>query len=395
MDANGLAASETGETEPESVLAHGKIERIGEANAELTFTRGESPPIKEAVAGDSVGEAARSIIERLTTPPEPPSGGAVTIDAVGHRIVHGGARFRAPTVLDEAILQELRDLSALAPLHNPAGVAGIESALRALPGVSQVAVFDTAFHHDLPPVAARYALPAELSDRLGLRRFGFHGISYRYVSDRLAHCLTDSARAARVILCHLGNGASVCAVQGGRSVDTSMGFTPLEGLVMGSRSGDVDPGLLLHLLREEGLTPDQLDDLLNHQSGLLGLSGGKSGDMRDLETASLAGDEAAGLAIECFAYRVRKYIGAYAVALGGPPLTLAFTGGIGEHSASMRARICENLDFLGFAVDTARNQSAPGNEPAAIGAGDGESVWVIPTDEERQIARETFDLLSS
>ena len=314
------------------------------------------------------------------------------IDAVGHRIVHGGARFYEPTRIDAAVLNEIHALTALAPLHNPSGLAGIEAVKQALPDVPNVAVFDTAFHHRLPEVAARYALPSALSERLQLRRYGFHGISYRYVSERLTLLLQDGAQqVTRLIICHLGNGASVCALREGQSIDTSMGFTPLEGLIMGNRSGDVDPGLLLHLLHSAHMTPDQLNDLLNHQSGLLGLSG-KSSDVRDLEKAASTGDPASRLALDCFAYRVRKYIGAYAVALGGID-NLVFTGGIGERSASMRVRICHDLDFLGLYLDPHLNQTATGTEPAAI-SDDARSIWIVPTDEERQIARETFTLLS-
>ena len=221
----------------------------------------------------------------------------------------------------------------------------IEAGLRLLPDAPAVAVFDTAFHRTLPDVAWRYALPAELSERLHLRRYGFHGLSHKYVSERLLHHLGRDPAGTRLITCHLGSGASVCALRDGKSVDTSMGLTPLEGLVMGTRSGDVDPGLLLYLLRTQGMTPDGLDDLLNHQSGLKGLAG--QSDVRELEQAADAGDERATLALDIFAYRVRKYIGAYAAALGGLD-ALAFTGGIGEHSPPMRARICRDLEFLGL-----------------------------------------------
>ena len=358
--------------EPEEVLAGGQVERIGK----------------------SVSGAVQEVL-RLLTKPLGDGQTPITIDAVGHRIVHGGARFFEPVRIDDGVLNEIRALTELAPLHNPSGIAGIEAVKHTLPHVPNVAVFDTAFHHNLPAVAARYALPTALSERLQLRRYGFHGISYRYVSERLALILkSDSqgdASQTRLIVCHLGNGASVCALRNGQSMDTSMGFTPLEGLLMGNRSGDIDPGLVLYLLRGGHKTPDEMDDLLNHQSGLLGLSG-RSGDVRDLEKAVSEGDEASQLALECFAYRVRKYIGAYTAALGGVD-TLAFTGGIGEHSASMRARICQGLSFLGLSIDDERNQNATGQEPVAISSGNDGKVWIVPTDEERQIAREVFALL--
>jgi len=315
------------------------------------------------------------------------------IDAVGHRVVHGGARFSEPTRVTPPMLGELRGLRELDPLHNPTEVALIEAASRLLPDKPGVAVFDTAFHRTLPEVAWRYALPADLSDRLGLRRYGFHGISHRYVSGRLLECLGREAAGTRLITCHLGSGASVCAVRDGQSIDTSMGMTPLEGLVMGTRSGDVDPGLLLYLLRTQGMTAEGLDDLLNHGSGLQGLAG--QSDVRDLEQAASEGEERADLALEIFAYRVRKYLGAYAAALGGLD-AVAFTGGIGEHAPAVRERICRGLGFLGLRLDAGRNAAAAGGEESQIGTDDASvAVWVIPTDEERQIAREVAALLQA
>ncbi len=336
--------------------------------------------------GGGIVEAAREVIETCR---------AQGIDALGHRVVHGGPKFWEPTRMTPEALDTLRTLEPLDPLHNPTEVALIETGLRLLPDAPAVAVFDTAFHHTLPDVASQYALPAELSKRLHLRRYGFHGLSHQYVSGRLLECLGRGPDGTRLIVCHLGSGASACAVRDGKSVDTSMGLTPLEGLVMGTRSGDVDPGLLLYLLRTQPMTPDQLDDLLNHQSGLQGLSGGRSSDVRELEQASDAGDARATLALEIFTYRVRKYIGAYAAALGGLD-ALAFTGGIGEHSPDMRARICRGLEFLGLSLDNAHNTGATGHAPAQVSPADAPiPVWMIPTDEERQIAREVFGLLHS
>ncbi len=313
------------------------------------------------------------------------------IDAVGHRVVQGGSRFSEPTRITPDVLQELHGLEELDPLHNPTEVALIEAAARLLPDAPAVAVFDTAFHRTLPEVAWRYALPSDLADRLGLRRYGFHGISHRYVSGRLLDCLGREAAGTRLITCHLGSGASVCAVRDGQSVDTSMGLTPLEGLVMGTRSGDVDPGLLLYLLRTQDMTAGQLDDLLNHDSGLKGLAG--QNDVRDLEQAAGDGDKRADMALDIFAYRVRKYLGAYAAALGGLD-AVAFTGGIGEHAAGMRARICEGLEFLGLCLDDEHNRAATGGDAARISTEGGTaSIWVIPTDEERQIVHEVAALL--
>jgi acetate kinase len=297
-------------------------------------------------------------------------------------------RRRRPPGRPPEALETLRGLRDLDPLHNPTEVAIIEAGLRLLPGVPTVAVFDTAFHRTLPEIAWRYALPKDLTDRLHLRRYGFHGISYQYVSGRLLTCLQREPEGSRLIVCHLGSGASVCALKDGKSVDTSMGLTPLEGLVMGTRSGDVDPGLLLYLMRTAAMTAETVDDLLNHRSGLLGLSG-RSGDVRALEQAAQSGDASAELALELFAYRVCKYIGAYAAALEGVD-AVAFTGGIGERSPAMRRRICRRLAFLGLQLDQARNANASG-EPTRISAsGAAVQAWVVPTDEERQIARATL-----
>lgn len=316
---------------------------------------------------------------------------ALGVDAIGHRVVHGGPRFIAPTRVTKGVLDGLRNLSALDPLHNPTEVAVMELGMHLLPSIPTVAVFDTAFHQSLPPVAACYALPHALSERLALRRYGFHGTSYQYVSLRLLSCLGREATGTKLVICHLGNGASVCALLDGKSVDTSMGFTPLEGLIMGTRCGDIDAGLLLYLLRTQAITPAQLDTLLNQQSGLKGL-GDHGGDVRLLECATAIGDPRAELALAAFAYRVRKYIGAYAAALGGVD-ALAFTGGIGEHSAAMRTRICDGLAFLGITLDPERNAAAPATETLLSPDSSPTPVWKIPTDEQRQLAREVFTLL--
>lgn len=300
---------------------------------------------------------------------------AADIDAVGVRVVHGGSRFETPAIVDDAVLDEIGKLSALAPLHNPLAVKAIEDVRRERHGIPIVAVFDTSFHRTLPPVASTYAIPQEL----GIRRYGFHGISYSYVSKRL-HALNAGDK---LIVAHLGNGASVCAIRGGRSIDTSMGFTPMEGLVMGTRAGDLDPGAILYLLRN-GAT--DLDDLLNHRCGLRGLSG-ISGDVRELEASS---DPNAQLALDVFAYRVAKYIASYCAALDGVD-AIAFTAGIGEHSASMRRRICEGLRFLDVVLDDAANR-APRTDERRISAGR-VGVWVIPTNEELEIARATYEML--
>lgn len=321
---------------------------LNPGSSTLKFALGdESGTIEHARMTEATAEVLRKFAGR--------------IDAVGCRVVHGGSRFVQPTIVDDAVLDGIRELSALAPLHNPLAVEVIEEVRRSLPRVPIVAVFDTAFHQTMPPVASTYAVPPEL----GVRRYGFHGISYAYIASRI--------HVERLIACHLGNGASVCAMRDGKSVDTSMGLTPMEGLVMGTRAGDLDPGVILHLLRR-GV---DVDDLLNHRSGLLGLSG-TSGDVRTLQESN---DPRAALALEVFAYRVSKYVGAYAAVLGGVD-ALVFTAGIGEHSAPMRARICAPLAHLGIALDDALNRAAAKGD-RAIGA----KVWVIPTHEELEIAR--------
>ena len=370
----------------EKVLASGAIERLATPDGRLKILRaGDQTPSYTPIRSGSIEHAVAEIVRMLKTPAV--GGSPVSIDAVGHRIVHGGPELTEPTYVDEGVLHHIQDETLLAPAHNAAGIACIRAALAALPCTPNVAVFDTSFHHNMPEVASRYAIPTTLFGGRTLRRYGFHGSSYRYIVSCLAGLLPPGERS-RLILCHLGNGASICAVRDGVSIDTSMGFTPLEGLVMGTRCGDLDPGLVLYLIAAGGESAEDLEEILNRKSGLLALSG-RSRDVRDLEAA---GDADSELALACFAYRARKYIGAYAAALGGVD-ALAFAGGIGEHSASMRARICEGLDFLGLALDRQANEGASGERPEAIGAPRRERVWIVPTNEELQIARETLTLL--
>ncbi|MET0534349.1 MAG: acetate/propionate family kinase [Steroidobacter sp.] len=311
---------------------------------------------------------------------------ALAPEAVAHRVVHGGEKFVAPTRLDDAVLNEIDRLSVLAPLHNPPAVTAIRQALQSLPDVPHVAVFDTAFHATLPEHAREYALPNDVRQRLGIRRFGFHGINHSHVAASVADYLQISPR---IICCHLGNGASVTAIEQGRSVDTSMGMTPLEGLVMGTRAGDVDPGVLLQLFRSGEFGVEALDELLNKRSGLKGLTG--VNDMREIEKRASAGDENCQRAITLYAYRVRKYIGAYAAAMGGVDV-VAFTGGVGENSSLIRARCVERLDFLGITLDESRNRAArPSADDPIVPLGSKSSrvhVLAVRADEELAIARE-------
>ncbi|HZN17809.1 MAG TPA: acetate kinase [Micromonosporaceae bacterium] len=310
--------------------------------------------------------------------------------AVGHRVVHGGARFREPAVIDDAVLSAIRDLVPLAPLHNPANLAGIEVARALRPDVPHVAVFDTAFHATLPPPAASYALDVAVAERFGIRRYGFHGTSHRFVASRTAALLGRPVAELNTIVLHLGNGASAAAVSGGRSVETSMGLSPLEGLVMGTRSGDLDPAVVSHLHRVSGMSVAEIDDLLWHRSGLVGLCG--DNDMRAVLARRSGGDPAAELAFAVYCHRIRKYVGAYHAVLGRLD-AIAFTAGIGEHSAQVRATSLAGLEAWGIAVDPARNE-AGGDGPRVVSAdGARVSVCVVPTDEELAIAEEVAALL--
>lgn len=318
--------------------------------------------------------------------------GCEAITAVGHRVVHGGERFRQATLLDDTVLAGIRACAVLAPLHNPPAIVAIELSRKLWPTLPQVAVFDTAFHHTIPDYAHTYAVPAEWRER-GLRRYGFHGTSHHYVALRAAEALHRPLQELRLISCHLGNGASVCAVSHGQSLDTSMGLTPLEGLVMGTRAGDVDPGLFTFIAREFGLDATAIEARLQHDSGLQALAG--THDLRAIETRAAAGDAAAQLALRLYAYRVRKYLGAYAAAMGGVDAVI-FTGGIGENSAEMRRRICERLEFLGLVIDADRNRAPvlDGFAIPAVHAADSRvSVLVTRTQEQYMIAREVELLL--
>jgi acetate kinase len=306
------------------------------------------------------------------------------LNAVGHRVVHGGLRFTEPTLITDEVVSAIEELVPLAPLHNPANLAGIAVARKLLPGVPQVAVFDTAFHRTLPEAAATYAIDRDVADRYGIHRYGFHGTSHAYVSRRTAALLDRPLAEVNTITLHLGNGASACAVSGGRSVATSMGLSPLEGLVMGSRSGDLDPAVVFHLHRTAGMSVDEIDDLLNHRSGLVGLAG--AGDMREVLSRRASGDRAAALAIDVYCRRIRSYVGAYYAVLGRLD-AIAFTAGVGENAAPVRAESLAGLDRLGIEIDPARNDSV--REGIISPEGATVTVCVVPTDEELEIATQT------
>ena len=367
--------------------ASGLAERIGEEASRLTHRgpRGEStdePPMPDHEA------ALRAVLDAFDTyGPGLADSGLV---AVGHRVVHGGDRFADPVLVDDDVVAAVRELVPLAPLHNPANLEGLEVARRVFPDLPQVAVFDTAFHQSLPPAAYTYAVPRAWARDHGVRRYGFHGTSHAYVSREAARFLGLDPADARVVVLHLGNGASACAVSGGRSVETSMGLTPLEGLVMGTRSGDVDPALVPHLGRVAGMQVDDLDRALNKESGMVGLAG--ANDLREVHRLARAGDGDAALALEVYCHRIRKYVGAYYAVLGRVD-AVVFTAGVGENDAWVRAHTLAGLERLGIEVDPARNEASGSGVRRISPDGAEVAVLVVPTDEELEIAREAVELL--
>ena len=350
--------------------ASGMVERIGE---------GAVPD--HATALDSVAAALTADGMGLDSP---------ELAAVGHRVVHGGTRFTAPTLVTDEVLDAVRELIPLAPLHNPANITGIETIRKLRPDLPQVAVFDTAFHATMPESAARYAIDAATADRWSIRRYGFHGTSHQYVSRRVAQLLGKSPESVNVIVLHLGNGASASAVAGGVCVDTSMGLTPLEGLVMGTRSGDLDPAVLLHLHRVGGLSVDEIDTLLNRRSGLVGLCG--DNDMREITRRIGEGDQQAQLAFDVYVHRLRKYVGAYYAVLGRVD-AVVFTAGVGENAVPVREAAMSGLESLGVELDPALNAVRSAEPRLVSRAGSRVAVAVVPTDEELEIARQTFSLV--
>jgi len=370
-----------------TVLASGRIERIGTDAAILTHRQAgdEQQSIRPVFHHHEAIQLCLGLLAGSGSAARAPA-----VDAVGHRVVHGGELFRQAVVVTPEVKEALRQLNDLAPLHNPHNLAGIEAAEALLPHAPQVAVFDTAMHARMPAHAYLYAIPYELYERHKIRRYGFHGISHKYVARRVAALMDRPVESLRIISCHLGNGASVAAIHGGISVDTSMGFTPLEGLMMGTRSGDIDPGALIYLMAHEDMSLPEINALLNRRSGLKGVSG-VSGDMRDIEEAVEAGIPRARLAFDMFEYRVRKYIGAYAAAMNGVD-AIAFTAGIGERSPRLREQLCGRLTYLGVRIDKERNAAAAG-ETDISAPGAPVRVFVIPADEELVIAQDTVALL--
>lgn len=376
----------------EKVLAKGLSERIGIEGSVLTHKpEGMDKIVVEQKMHDHK-DAVRLVLDALVDKTHGVISDMSEITAVGHRVVHAGEKYSGSVLINDDVMKALEECSALAPLHNPPNIIGINACKAIMPNVPMIAVFDTAFHQTMPQQAYMYAIPYELYQKYHIRRYGFHGTSHRYVSKIASEVLGKPYDQLKLITCHLGNGSSVAAVMNGKSVDTSMGFTPLEGLVMGTRSGDLDPAIVKFLVSNVGMSIEEVDNTLNKKSGFIGLSG-VSSDKRDLETAALNGNERAQLALDVFHYRIRKYIGAYAAAMGGVD-AVVFTAGIGENSVSARENICKGLEFLGIKIDKEKNNIR--GKAADVSADDARvRVLVVPTDEELMIARDTKEIIDA
>ncbi len=379
------------DSETEAVIAKGLCERIGIEGSKLIYTPtgGEKQEIEEPMEDHK--KAVSLVIDALTDKETGVLTSLSEINAVGHRLVHGGEKFASSTLINEEVIAAITECNDLAPLHNPANLIGIRACKELMPDVPQAGVFDTAFHQTMPEEAYLYGIPYEYYERYRIRRYGFHGTSHSYVSKRAAEMLGKDYTDAKIIVCHLGNGASVSAVKNGKCVDTSMGLTPLEGLMMGTRSGDIDPAIIEFLAHKEGLSIDDIMSILNKKSGMYGLSGYLSSDSRDLHAACDAGKPEGIRTVKTYCYRVAKYIGAYAAAMNGVD-AICFTAGIGENSAETRAAVCEYLGYLGIGIDEEQNKKR--GEDVVISTPDSKvKVMVIPTNEELAIARETAALV--
>ena len=374
-----------------TVMTSGGAERVGLDGAfvKVKLANGEKKQVMHDIPEHT--EGVKFIFSLLTDPEIGVIKDLKEIDAVGHRMVHGGEKFNKSVLLTEEVLKVFEECTNLAPLHNPANLKGVRAVQELMPGLPQVGVFDTAFHQTMPKEAYMYAVPYELYEKYGVRRYGFHGTSHRYVSQRVCEFLGVKPEGKKIITCHIGNGASIAAVKDGKCIDTSMGLTPLEGLMMGTRSGDIDGGAITFIQKKLGLDADGMSNLLNKKSGMLGITG-ISSDMREIDAACEEGNERALLATDMYFYRIRKYIGAYAAAMDGCDI-IVFTAGVGENQASMREKVCEGLSFMGVKVDVEKNSGIHGEE-AVISTPDSKvTVVVIPTDEELMIATDTMALL--
>ena len=377
-------------SESEEVLAKGLCERIGIDGSAIVHQPEGKDKVRTESDMPNHTAAVKLVIEKLTDPQVGVIKSLDEIDAVGHRVVHGGEKFATSVVLNDEVLAAIEECNDLAPLHNPANLIGINSCKEIMPNVPMVGVFDTAFHQTMPKKSYLYGLPLSYYEKYKVRRYGFHGTSHDFVSKRAAQILGKDVKDLKIIVCHLGNGASVSAVKYGESVDTSMGLTPLEGLIMGTRSGDLDPAIITFIAEKEGISAEQVIDICNKKSGVFGLSDGVSSDFRDLSAASAEGNEAAKTALETYAYRVGKYIGAYAAAMNGVD-AIVFTAGVGENDTKVREAIGQYIGFLGTSIDPEKN-NLRGEEGIISGADAKVAVMVVPTNEELAIARETVRL---
>ena len=377
--------------EQKSVIAQGGVEKVGLEGAFIKFTlpSGEKVVVEKEIPEHQT--AIGLILSILTSEQYGAISSLQEIGAVGHRVVHGGEKFNASVLINDEVIDAIKQCSDMAPLHNPANLLGIETISAILPNIPQVAVFDTAFHQTMPASAYMYGIPYEAYEKYGVRRYGFHGTSHRYVSARVCEFLGIQAEGTKIITCHVGNGGSITAIKDGKSIDTSMGFTPLEGLLMGTRCGDIDAGAVTYLMEKEGLDAKGISNYLNKKGGVAGVSG-LSSDMRDIEAADKAGEPKAVLAMSMYAYRIKKYIGAYTAALGGVDV-IVFTGGVGENQIGLRAQICNELAYMGVELDEVANDTK-GEEIVITKPTSKVKVVVVPTDEEFMIASDTLELIA-
>lgn len=374
------------EIKANKVLAEGGIEKIGLPDAFIKFKFGNEKIQQDLDINDHVG-AIKSILDNLTSKEYGCIKDFKEIDAVGHRVVHGGEKFNKSVLINDEVIAKIKECYGIAPLHNPVNMAGIDAINEVLPEVPQVGVFDTAFHQTMPAKSYMYALPYKYYAEDGVRRYGFHGTSHRYVSQRVCEFLGVEPKGKKIITCHVGNGGSITAVKDGKSVDTSMGLTPTEGLMMGTRCGDVDPGALIFLMDKYNLSSKDMLNMVNKESGLAGVSG-VSSDMREITAAAKQGNEKAILSLEMYEQRITKYVGAFAAEMGGVDI-IVFTGGVGEHQSSTRANVCKPLRFMGVEIDNAANDANNGDEGIISTPNSVVKVVVIPTDEEYMIAKDT------
>lgn len=374
-------------------LAQGAVEKIGLEGSFLKFTKPNGEKIVLEHAMPEHQAAIEFVLDVLASPEHGAVKSLDEIDAVGHRVVHGGEKFSESVLITDEVMEKIVECIDVAPLHNPPNIAGIKAIEELIPGKPQVAVFDTAFHQSMPAEAYMYALPYEMYEKYGVRRYGFHGTSHRYVSQRACDFLGVNFKDQKIITCHIGNGASVTAIKDGKSIDTSMGFTPTEGLMMGTRSGDVDPGALAFIMEKEGLDAKGLSDLVNKKSGVLGISQNTS-DMRPIEDGVKHGDPRSILTMKMYDYRIKKYVGAYAAAMGGVDI-IVFTGGVGENQCPTREEVCKGLEFMGVEFDAEKNDGLRGKEAIISKPSSRVKVVVIPTDEESMIASDTQTIVSA